>query len=143
MPIYLYQCSHGHRFQRFLPVKQHTPTAACDCGQSAEQILTAPTLVTIQPDICYDSPIDGRPITSWDARQEDLKRNGCFAYDPEQKTDYLRKQRESEQALDQSIEGELDRSIAKLSGDQRRRLANEMLDGGLTCEVERSTPHVA
>ena len=33
-------------------------------------------MVFVQPDICYDSPIDGRPITNLQARKEDLARSG-------------------------------------------------------------------
>lgn len=30
----------------------------------------------------YASPIDGRMITSRSARRDDLKRNGCYEYEP-------------------------------------------------------------
>jgi hypothetical protein len=33
----------------------------------------------------YQSPIDGRPITSRSHRREDLKRNNCVPYEPSMK----------------------------------------------------------
>ena len=43
---------------------------------------TFPTPQLIKPMPDYQSPIDGRPITSRTARKEDLKRNGCVPYEP-------------------------------------------------------------
>lgn len=39
-----------------------------------------PQLIKQMPD--YQSPIDGKAITSRTARKEDLKRNGCVPYEP-------------------------------------------------------------
>ena len=42
--------------------------------------LATPFLFKPMPE--YKSPIDGRPITSRQARRDDMKRNGCVEYEP-------------------------------------------------------------
>lgn len=41
-----------------------------------------PRIQIIKPMPEYRSPIDGRPITTKHERREDLKRNGCYEYEP-------------------------------------------------------------
>lgn len=42
--------------------------------------ICAPMVMKPMPE--YPSPIDGRPITSRQARKDDLARNGCVEYEP-------------------------------------------------------------
>lgn len=128
MPCYNYRCAVGHDFTRWLPLAQHRRWMPCHCGVLAEQVITAPLLVKAAPDVCYDSPIDGRPITSWEARQEDLKRHNCRPYDPEMKTDYHMRCKASDTALDQAIEATVEQEIMQMSTAQRGRLASDLLD---------------
>ena len=87
-------------------------------------------------DICYDSPIDGRPITSMKARTEDLARSGCRPYDPDQKQDQQRRKIESQKALEKSIDTSVASSIANMPTKKRESLAVEM-EHGATAEVVR------
>lgn len=112
----------------------------CDCGQEATQIITAPTLVKVAADVCYDSPIDGRPITSHDAWKEDLKRNDCVAYDPEMKTDYERRIAEGDAKLDAMIDAHVEETIEKMPTAKRAQLYSEMVEQGMTADVIRTTP---
>ena len=142
MPEYLYQCAVGHRTTLFLPVSSHAPYAQCSgCWLLAEQIITAPLLVKVSADVCYDSPIDGSPITSWEKRQEDLKRNNCTPYDPDSKTDYARRIRESEAELDKTIESTVEEAIEKMPTAQRGKLFSELTQQGIMADVVRTTPH--
>lgn len=140
MPTYLYQCEHGCQEERYLRLSQHQQRQDCLAHWlPMQQIITAPLLVKASADVCYDSPIDGKPITSMQARQEDLKRSGCRAYDPAQKQDYDRRIIESEAALDRDIEATVEESVSKMDGEGRRRLASELLDQGVTTEAVRKT----
>jgi hypothetical protein len=80
----------------------------------------------IPQDIHYQSPIDGRPITSAKARAEDLARSNCVPYDPGQKEDYQRRIRESEVSLEKAMDETVERHIDTLSGDQREKLQAEL-----------------
>jgi len=140
MPSYLYACRNGHRFQRFSTVSEHTPVWMCDCGQEATQVITAPTLVKVAADVCYDSPITGEPITSHQAHKEDLKRHDCVAYDPEMKKDYERRLDEADAKLDASIDAHVEESIEKMPTAKRAQLWSELTEQGMTADVVRSTP---
>lgn len=83
----------------------------------------------VQRDICYDSPIDGRPITSMAARREDLARNNCQEYDPGMRQDYDRRVRESEAALEKSVEESIDREISAMPARKRELLQSELAAG--------------
>lgn len=140
MPFYVYACHNGHHFETFLTVAAHRASLPCrTCDITASQVITVPVMVKAAADICYDSPIDGRPITSWDQHQEDLKRNNCQRYDPEQKTDYLRRQRESEQALDRAIDEHVEATVEKMPTAKRAKLWSELVEQGITADVVRST----
>ncbi len=96
-------------------------------------------MIFISPDIHYDSPIDGRPITNLQARQEDLARSGCIPYDPEMRTDGERRQKEGEEKLDRQVDETVEQMVAKLPHRKLEKLAAEM-EGGLTAEPIRITP---
>lgn len=142
MPEYLYQCPAEHHMSRFTNVKNHRPFVECDvCGVLAQQVLTAPLLVKAAADVCYDSPIDGTPITSWAARRNDLATHGCREYDPGMKTDYHQRIKDSEAALDRAVDTHVEASIEKMPTKQRAKLYSELTEQGVSAEVVRSTPH--
>lgn len=140
MPQYLYHCRGNHTFIRFSTISEHSPIALCECGQQATQIITAPTLVKVAADVCYDSPIDGRPITSHQARLEDMKRHDCVEYDPEMKKDYERRIKESDEHLDRLVDAHVEESIEKMPTAKRAQLYSEMTEQGMSADVVRSTP---
>jgi len=103
----------------------------------ALQVIGAPVMVKARQDVCYDSPIDGRPVTSWHARQEDLKRHDCIEYDPEMNKDAVRRRKESEAAFDHSVEETAKTLVAKLPPKKRAALKKEIVNQGATMEVQR------
>lgn len=104
---------------------------------AGKRVLEVPLFFGVK-DVCYDSPIDGRPITSMAARREDMARSGCIEYDPEMRTDTMRRQRESEENLEKSVDSLLDREIALLPTSKKESLAAE-LSSGVTAEPVRQT----
>jgi putative FmdB family regulatory protein len=141
MPTYPYRCqSCGQCFEKYWPLRRYRAVAMCVCGLWARRIITAPLLVSAQPDVCYDSPIDGRPITSMAAREEDMKRNHCRPYDPEMKTDVQNRRKAEDAALDASIDAHVEASIAKMSTTQRGQLASDLLDKSADVTYTRTTP---
>lgn len=138
MPFYDYQCQAGHRFEVFLPIVDHVDHWPChECSRHATQVITAPMLVKASGDVCYDSPIDGRAITSQDAHREDLKRNDCIAYDPEMKRDSVRRQQESERALEQDLSASVEEFVEKLPTARRGQLMSEMTTQGMEIVCQR------
>lgn len=138
MPTYSYKCPYC------LQVQDHVRTIAerddlpmCH-NRKMERILVAP-MVFVQGDICYDSPVDGRPITSKQARIEDLKRHGCMEYDPGIKQDYERRRVDAERDLDRKVDHFVEAEFERMPTHKRERLAAE-LEGGMTPEIVRQTP---
>ena len=140
MPEYLYQCPFGHRMSRFTNVKNHLPFVDCEhCGVIAAQVITAPLMLRVAENVAYDSPIDGKIINSWQARQEDLKRNNCTPYDPEQRTDYHTRIKESESSLEKSIAATVEETIEKMPTQKRGKLYSELTEQGMTADVVTGT----
>lgn len=80
-------------------------------------------------EIRYESPIDGKPITSKQARQEDLARSGCVEYDPEMKTDYNRRIEREEKELESKMEESVNAAIAQMPTKKRETLVTELQSG--------------
>ena len=137
MPIYEYLCPCGSLIVRFKTVANHSAMEVCECGRLAEQVIGAPSTLKVAEDVCYDSPIDGTPITSWAARANDLARHGCRPYDPGMRQDHERRLAENEQKLDQSIHQQVERTVEKMSTKQRGQLWNEMTRAGADTQVQR------
>ena len=141
MPIYRYRCPDGHRFERHLTVANHQQFVMCQiCDVMAEQVITAPTMVKVAVDVRYTSPIDDTPITSHQARIEDMKRHNCREYDPEEKTDFHNRQKQMDAELDASIDATVEEAIEKMPTKQRGELYRDLVDKGATTEYARSTP---
>ncbi len=140
MPLYTYRCPCGLRFERFLALRRYRAVALClACGNWGRRVISAPLMVSATPDICYDSPIDGRPITSMQARTEDLARNNCQPYDPEMRTDYQNRIKDGERKLDKAIDESVEEAIAKMPTAQRGRLYSELDEQHLDLAYARTT----
>ena len=138
MPTYVWVCEKGHRFDRYTSVDSRNDPQNCDCGESARRIITLP-MVHVKPDVHYESPIDGKPITSMAARKDDLARSGCIEYDPEMKTDYMRRIARNDADLEKAVSETVDREIANMPSRKREKLESEMA-GGMDLTPERYTP---
>ena len=147
MPIFVYECPDGHRTELYFP-KHTNVTRGCGyrsrqgvgcCDQLIHQIITAPAMVKVAQEVCYDSPIDGKPITSWAAREEDLKRSNCRPYDPEQKTDAANRRKAEEAALDTMIEAHAEEVTEKMTTAQRGKIYSELTEQGAEAQVIRNS----
>lgn len=138
MPTYVYRCGNKHETTTFFRVRDYVEAVDCaQCDLAAVRVFTPLALAVAKPDLCYDSPIDGTPITSWAARREDLKRNHCVEYDPEMKTDAGRHQQEQDAALSAKIDQSVGESIARMPEKKRNQLKKEVLAQGADMEVTR------
>jgi hypothetical protein len=139
MPVYVYRCKFGCETERYLTLAEHK-WYECTCPVHRipfRQIITAPMLVKVAQDICYDSPIDGTPITSWAQRREDLAKHGCIPYDPEMKKDAIQRTQEADARLDSSIEATVEASYARMPETKRKQLKQEVIDQGMEIQIER------
>ena len=134
--IYMYACQNGHEFERVLPVAEYQSKQQCDCGAEGRRIISIPRLISAQPNVCYDSPIDGRPITSMAQRRDDMARNGCREYEPGMRQDADRFRKQSDAALDKAVDQTVDAAIEAMPVKKRERLERE-LKSGADATIER------
>lgn len=111
---------------------------ACGGYQDALKVFLVPPQGYVQPDVCYDSPIDGRPITSRQARIEDMRRNGCREYDPGEKEEVVRNRQKADANLDKALDETVEKEVALMSPRKRELLEQEVL-AGATTEITRKT----
>jgi hypothetical protein len=137
MPIHSFRCPTGHVFDAYQSVDKLDSTMACDqCKAMADKVFLKAPAAFVRQDVHYESPVDGRPIQSWQQHQEELARTDSVVYEPGIKQDQERNQRMREQALEQSIEATVEREVATMPTRKKEKLAAE-LDGGLTVEPTR------
>lgn len=127
MPTYQLQCSNGHVFDRYLKLANYDDPQTCECGAPAKRQITATMIAPMFED--YQSPIDGKPITSKAKRRDDLARNDCIEYDPEMRKEADQRIKEKETALDRSIDKVVEAEISNMSGSQREALGKELSQG--------------
>lgn len=127
-------------FHGFIPGTPEAEQAWADklAMNSGHRFMPTP-MVFVSRDICYDSPIDGRPITNMQARKDDLARSGCIEYDPGMKQDHQRRLQAEEAALDRSVDEHVERSIAQMPSRKLEKLTAE-LQGGMDVAPVRITP---
>lgn len=138
MPTYAHVCDDGHEFDLLLRFSQLDEMQHCACGRPAVRVISA-TMVFVQPNICYDSPIDGRAITNKQMRADDLRRNGCIEYDPGMKQDAEQRRKDADKALDASVDVTVEREFASMPTRKLEKLEAE-LKAGAVAETVRKTP---
>lgn len=129
MPVYQYKCDCGNQFDRFMKASDWRSKFPCSCGSIADQIILTAPMSIISPDVCYDSPIDGRPITSMNARREDLARSGCVPYDPDIKQHNEERKKREDAALESAIDETVEREIETMPQKKREKLEAELEHG--------------
>lgn len=108
----------------------------CRCGSVYERIYKTFPHAYVEADIHYTSPIDDRPITSKQARIEDLKRSGSRPYETGEKEELVRRKQREEVQLDKSIDATVDREVA-LMPQRKRELLEQEIRSGATTEIVR------
>ena len=142
MPIHDLRCTNcGEIEERFIALDDLQKDQQHECGGSMERVFFRFPFATIQADVCYESPIDGRPITSRQQRIEDMARSNCIEYDPEMKTDQKRRIEREDAALEAAVSETVDAEIARMPVRKREKLEAEMA-GGMDLAPERITPDV-
>lgn len=139
MPLYEYRCGNQHLTRKLYRVRDYVEAVDCDqCDLAAVRIFTPPVMVKAAPDVCYDSPIDGRPITSHAARRDDMLKHDCIEYDPEMHKDAARRRQDQQAAFEAGVEETVSTEIARMPSRKRQQLVKEVVNMGADLEVNRS-----
>ena len=123
MPVYEARCNECGKIHEYVrKAKDYLDTPTC-CGVRTEKvILTAP--MGYVEHIHYTSPIDGKPITTKQARVEDLKRNHCRPWEGMEQETKVARQRVQEEAKkeDAKLEQAAVAAWNQMAPEQRRAL---------------------
>jgi putative FmdB family regulatory protein len=134
MPLYDFRCSQGHRFERFVSLRDFAVPQLCSCGVEAQRLLSAPMVLADLPG--YVSPTTGRWIEGRVARREDLRVSGCRPYEQGEREAAEARRVAGDAALDRSVEETVEREFERMPVRKRERLAAE-LECGMDVEVTR------
>lgn len=113
MPLYDFCCKKcAEKFEAFATFSERV--LACPlCGGIADRLVSAPTIrPPMQP---YTSPVTGKWVEGERMRREDLARNNCIPYDPEMKTDAVRKQAEDAAKIDKLVDTAVEKAVVQLT----------------------------
>jgi hypothetical protein len=96
MPVYesvCRKCGKVHDYIR--PVSGYMDTPDC-CGEKTQKVILSAPMGYVE-NIHYTSPIDGRPITTKQARIEDLRRSGSRPWEGIEQETKVARQRAAEE----------------------------------------------
>lgn len=121
--IYESRCnSCGKTYEYIKPAAQYLESPFC-CGEQTQKVIINPPMGHVV-NIHYTSPINGRPITTKQARINDLRENGCRPWEgleQEKKAAQERKVYE-EKIEDKKIEAAAVQAWQSLKPEQRKVL---------------------
>lgn len=140
LPLHSFLCPNRHLSELFQPLDGLREYEACPvdgCGLQAQKHFFSAPIGRVER-IEYRSPIDGRPITTKYGRIEDMARHNCVEYEPGMKDDYLRRQKESQEAIDRKVDAIVEQQIHGMGARKRERLEAELRNGA-DVAFERST----
>lgn len=124
MPVYEAFCDSCRNLQTYIrKVDDRDKTPVCCDVPTRKVILTVP-MGFVQVDVCYDSPIDGRPITTRQARIEDMKRSGSRPWEgmKDERAEAARRVAYSDMESDKALDKAIDQSMMQISETSRRAL---------------------
>lgn len=127
MPLYELKCANGHKFDRFIRLKNLDDVHTCECGAIAERQLSAPMFsIDATNFVPYHSPATGHWITSKTQRHEDMKASGCVDYEPSLKAEQEKRHAAEDAALDAKVEEHVEREIIAMPVEKREKFAAEV-----------------
>lgn len=83
MPLYTYRCD-THDIDRDMvnSIENHAKGPKCpECGEPMRQKLTPPTPTFVPANFAFESPIDGKVITTERKLKNELRKHGCVIAD--------------------------------------------------------------
>lgn len=113
MPIYVYRCSAGHKFDRYLRIADLDTPQACECGAEAARQVCAPAVHADLPG--YVSPATGKWVEGRRAREDDLKRSGCIAWEPGIEKDVARNKADHERRFEEKLDVVVEQTYSELN----------------------------
>lgn len=123
MPVYQSKCAKCGMVHEYIrKIAECLDTPIC-CGEKTKKVILTAPMGWVE-NIAYTSPIDGRPITTKQARIEDLKRNNCRPWEgmEQEKKEASRRADIEEKAFDAKLEKTIGETFAAMPSEKKRAL---------------------
>lgn len=123
MPIYESLCRECGKVHEYVRRAEHYRETPFCCGYQTEKVILTPPMGYCE-NIHYQSPITGRPITTKQARIEDLKRSNSRPWEGMEQETKVAQQRvkAEEKAFDAKLEQTITGVYNALPSEQRKAL---------------------
>jgi hypothetical protein len=123
VPVYEARCNVCGKVQEyFQTVVNCLQTPEC-CGVASEKVILSAPMGYVQ-EIHYTSPIDGRPITTKQARLDDMARNNCRPWEgmEQEKKEAQRRVEYADQKLDKTLDKAIGETLAAMPSEKKAEL---------------------
>lgn len=132
MPLHDYQCTHcgaiESHFVKVADLDKKFYHANSNHVSIMRIVYLRPPMMAV--DIpAYQSPVDGKVISSRRQRKEDLKRNGCVEWEPGFNEETARNRAAAEQAEERALDATVEEFIEKLPVKKKEQLDSELRAG--------------
>ena len=127
MPTYTYRCNTcDEDTEKWNKIADMHDSPICECGGETKKIMNVCNIGAFSTKVAaaYESPIDGKAITSERARQYDMESNGCRPWEGiKQEKKAVESQKKINNAkLDKAVDTEMSKQISAMPSAKRKKL---------------------
>lgn len=137
MPLYDFECTEGHCFERMVRLKDFEAEQFCSCNAPAKRLISAP-MIQVES-VGYNCPVTGDWIGSKRAHNDNLAKHGCRVLESGEKEAAAAYRQKAEAEFDRKIEDTVEREIEAMPSAKKEALANELTRGKVDLELTRGT----
>ena len=135
MPLYEFECSKGHKFDRIVKLADFDTAQVCACHAPATRLISKPRFSVDQTG--YNCPVTGKWVGSRGAHLDNLARHDCRVLEGGEKEASMARRQAEESAFDKAIEDTVEKTIESYSSAKKEQLHNELVNGKLDLSVDR------
>jgi putative FmdB family regulatory protein len=127
MPTYTYRCNKcDEDTEKFNKMANMHDSPICECGGETKKIMNVCNIGAFSTQVHnnYESPIDGKVITSERQRQYDMESNGCRPWEgiKQEKKQVAKQKKINNDKLDKAVNKNLEKQIAQMPTEKKKRL---------------------
>ena len=135
MPLYDFQCSNSHKFEKMVKLADFDTAQFCACGLEAKRLISKPRFSIDMTD--YLCPITEKWIGSKSAHRENLAQQGCRVLEAGETASDQKQRERADERFEQTVEDTVEKQIDAMSSSKKEQLCNELVNGNLDLQVER------
>ena len=127
MPLYDFRCQSGHKFEKFVPLKDFDMVQYCACGAAANRLISRVAIAVEAVE--YQCPVTGEPILSKRAHENNLRKHNCILAEPGYEDDINSRRAAKDAEFEKTIDDFVEKEWDSYSSDKREALAKDLMAG--------------